>query len=369
MEQFLGKNAKSPDFDELNFIYCLGFQYSNDSLINFIASKFNVISNKATRKLQVYDWIYALKWILTRYYILDNYEFGACSYNYFNEHLDIDYKLEFWDKALNYLENLESYNEIELVGNKEYITRTIPEYTKEVNTWINKDKNLEENRTDFFSFNVEQQREILNVYIKYQEAESEIENSSDGFVLETLQDDAINMMISSEISNGLIKELKTSDNISLIENVCKHFVQVKKIDPTAQYSDDEIIEQLTKYMFVDNNMILTAYYFQYVIMSMGASIPKNLTKFGVSKVAGKQADVMQRLLCSATTQKWNVINVKGNSYYKTVNNMFKFDKEIDGERENVLKHLAKVRIMLSEGGFSEAIKLLNEDVYKIEAYK
>ena len=102
-------------------------------------------------------------------------------------------------------------------------------------------------------------------------------------------------------------------------------------------------------------------------MSLGVSIPKNKTSFGVSKVSGKQAVILQRLLCAVTTKKWITVGEKGNSYYKTVYDLFNLDIKDKLEREKLLKHLFKVRTMLVNGGFSEAVGLLDEDCNIIQS--
>jgi hypothetical protein len=352
MSRLLSKNLYPPLEEELEFLYCLVLQPTNNALINYISSKFNAIQEHSSRKLKLYDWIYSIKWMLDRYTYYDSTDFhsGLCV-RHFNDGL-FSFHNENLEKALDILSCIDNYEDIQYVGDKEFFSFKIPEVEKVENV-------IEENKNDFFSYDLMTQRDILNTYEEYNLYLSE--------AIECLPEDsdivkyAINEMVRDKIS----EEFLTENNIELIEKVCFNLMQFETTATQETIKDDVIAQSITNEIFLNDSLILTAYYLQYILMAFGVSFTKNQTLFGVDKATGKQAEIMQRLLCAVSSKKWDKIEQKSNSYYKTINNMFKLDFVDDVAKNILIKQMDKVRIMLTQGGFADAIRILDEDLEKI----
>ena len=366
MNQIVGKDAYPLYIEDVDFVYGLCHQNSNDSLLNYITARFNSKPEHNSRKLLIYDWIRTLRWVLDKVEHYETRDLHTSFFSrYFNDSLS-DVKFEHLYKALYLFENIDNYDDMQLVGNKEFVQCQIPELPEEIHEQVINEDILSQNRNDFFSFSLYEQEDMIKVYKSYIQQQKSM-TMTESWDVETLEDYVIYHLAIDKLT----EEYKTEENIALVNKVCKHFVHKRNSTPNTSISDDEITELLTEGLFVQKNMILTAYYLQYILMSLGASIPINQTRDGVrvNKVAGKQTDIMQRLLCAATTHNWSAIEQKGNSYYVTIARMFNLKNKNIEEKESVLKHLKKVQEKLKKDGFNDALKLLDNDIEKIRAFK
>jgi len=353
MSENLRKNGPEPSKENKEFLFGLLYQYDNESLHNFIASNFNSI-NISIRKHKVYEWIHSIKWLLFRFDNYDTVDFhNSFCIEHFHDEVD-EGDFECLDNVLNFFENLQDYQDLQLVGKEAYNEVEMEKDAAVHYTYFEK-------YPIFSKYSPKEQRHILEVYEWHKIEEENFFNS------DTIK--ILNLSASTNIQKILSSELNRRENLAIIDEVCNKFIQINEANPNKFSEHDTITDLLNIQIKMDGNMNLLAYYLQYICLSLGTSIPNNLNSFGVSKVSGKQADIMQRLLCSVTNKKWDTTYVKGNSYYKAVNNMFKIDKDISEDKIIILKHLEKVREMLTIGGFKDAIMILDEDYEKIKAYK
>ena len=119
MNQNIRNSAFQPSNENKNFLYSLGYQYgNNECLYNFIIYNLNSIPDKSIKKLKVYEWINSIKWLIHRYVNYDHWDFHSsfCSLH-FKEQL-VEYDFESLYKVLDFLENLQDYQDLQLVGEK-----------------------------------------------------------------------------------------------------------------------------------------------------------------------------------------------------------------------------------------------------------
>jgi len=362
MNQNIEKNEKTPSEDNLIFLYGLGYQETNDSLLNFISHNFNQISNQSIRKLIVYDWVSSVKWLLHNFNSYNPNEFTStfCEL-YFGDPLDF-YYFENLPKTLILLESLENYSDIEMVGDK---TFDDPCFEGKEQELIKREKRRKRNDSfhidEFNSCSYEERSLIMGIYDEYLDGIKNVET------IDTLGFDAKYRLINSFVYRKISTEFNTVENRLLIERACENFITLKKDNDKTTVTDDDILRFISNETLTDNILIVTAYYLQYMLRSLGFSGPTN-TPFGVRKMVGEGADIIKRFLCAVTTQKWDSLNKKSNSYYKAVNSMYKFNEKVHGDKQIVLDHLATVRKLLMKGGFSKGIAILDEDVKNITDY-
>lgn len=346
-------------YHNLEFLFGIIIQQSDNFLLNFLASKFNIILDQQGRKLQVHDWICSIKWLIDIYEFYDDsdFHFSFCKRLFYDELYSGNFFTLY--RVLHFLENIENKNnfeDLQFNGEKKFDDANF-------HTLFIKGDPITE--IDFLSYDLEEQDKIMDVYKTYKLFKNReySENFRDEDQL-AIVCDSIDTMLREEI----FQDLNTQENIELLRGVCHKFMILKKNNPDQQLSDDNIEQTLNESITINSNLNLTAYYLHYIISSFGA-IPKKKTKFGIYVFAGKQVDLLQRLLCSVTTHNWETADAKSNSYYKTVNGLFKFEmhNEKDNfERDKVINHLTKVRKMLTKGGFDEAVELLDNDVKTIK---
>jgi hypothetical protein len=360
MKGNVGKNANMPCNEDLKFIYGLLYQFNNDSLINYIASVVNSIPEHNSRKLKIFDWINSIKWVLERVNLYDSIDLlRGFSVRCFNTCVEEESYTNL-NRALYLFESLNNYEDIQTVGDREFHVYEMSEMTDSDYKIIYRDEILEKNKNDFFSYDLDEQKFILILYNSYKETLERLSEEMDDV-------DLFDYVIDEMARKKLVEPLKTKDNIALIERACEKLLELKESEYKTTISDDEITEFLGKELYIDKNLILSAYFLQYVLMSFDAPVPKNNTPFRVSKVTGKQSKILQLLLCASTTKNWKMFENRNNTYFQTVNKMFSFKTKM--EQENVLIHLGKVRKKLESGGFYDAVKLLNDDVDKIKTFK
>lgn len=349
-------SKRTIEYSNLEFLFGIVQQGSDYFLINYIASKFNAIQDQHSRKLKVHDWIYSIKWLIDIYefYSYADFHYSLCKRIFHDELIDMYFNNLY--KTQHFLENIEfrnNFEDLQFIDDKRF---------DEVNFHDFYTKGQPKEEIDFFSCSVEEQKKIMELYktYKYNLNDSNFGDKEESYVVS----DSIDTMLRKEI----FQDLNTQDNIELLRGVCHKFMILKKNNPDQQLSDDDIEQTLSETITVNSNLNLTAYYLHYIIYSFGV-IPKRKMESGIRVFAGKQVDLLQRLLCSVTTHNWETANIKSNSYYKTVNGLFKFEKlsERDNfERDKVINHLTKVKKMLTKGGFDEAAGLLDKDVETIK---
>jgi hypothetical protein len=122
---------------------------------------------------------------------------------------------------------------------------------------------------------------------------------------------------------------------------------------------------LEREIFINNNLIVTAYYLHYILLSFGVNPTVHPSFRDIKKFTGKQATQLQRLLCAVTTKKKESIEQRSNSYYKTVNELFKIDYQDKWQVKNLIKNLNLAKALLLSNGFFEAVELLEMDSEKI----
>lgn len=358
MRDFIWKNGLIPSYEELTFMYNICKQGSGSSAINYIAFHLNSIQDINMKKVQVYDWIQALKWMLQR---VENYDTvdlhkSFCKRVFKDGLYDSDFFILY--EVLELLENFKNSESFEKANENEFITYTIPEISEEDYKSVFREDILKTNIADFSSRSIEEQQYILEIYKKFCETRD--------YFLSTEYADVADDMVLDEIANNIITErFKTKENIELVVRVTQNIMRLMAIENKDSFSDSEIALLVDKNISINENLNLVAYFLQYVIISFGASI-STVKPFNIMKVSGKQSDILQRLLCAVTTQEWKRAEGKGLLYYKTVNNMFKIDPDnVKESKRKILTHLAKVRIMLENGGFDDAVQLLDKDVKTI----
>ena len=358
MRDFTWKNNLIPSYEDLSFLYNLCKQGSVTSTINYIASNFNSIQDINQRKIKVYDWIQALKWMLHRVesYDLVDFHNSFCKRVFKDGLYNFDFFILY--NVLELLENLKNYHCLQKAIEEDVITYTIPEISDEDYKSIFREDILKTNTDDFASHGIAEQRYILEIYEQFC-------IKREYWMSREEEDVADEMTLDEMANNSIAEQYKTKENIELITRVCQNLMRIRAIDNTDSFSDSEIAHLIDQSIRIDENLNLVAYFLQYIIISFGASITTQ-KPLDIMKVSGKQSDILQRLLCAITTQEWKRAEGKGLLYYKTVNNMFKID--IDNVKESkrkILAHLAKVRIMLDNGGFDDAVELLDKDVKTI----
>lgn len=344
------------EYSNLEFLFGIVQQGSDYFLLNYLASKFNAIQDQQSRKLKIHDWIYSIKWLIDIYefYSHADFHYSFCKRMFHDELIDMNFNNLY--KIYHLLENMESHNcfeDLQFIADKRF---------DEVNFHDLYIKGQPKEEIDFFSCSVEEQKKIMDLYKSYV---YNLNNSNFG---DEDESNVVSDSIDTMLRKTIFQDLNTQENIELLRGVCHRFMIMKKNNPDQQLSDDNIEESLIERIKVDSNLNLIAYYLHYIIYSFGV-IPKRKMESGIRVFAGKQVDLLQRLLCSVTTHNWETANIKSNSYYKTVNGLFKFEKlsEKDNfERDKVINHLTKVRKMLTKGGFDEAVELLDNDVITIE---
>jgi len=362
MNQNIEKNENIPSEDNLIFLYGLGYQETNESLLNFISYNFNQISNHSIRKLKVYDWISSVKWLLHNFNSNNPHDFTStiCEI-YFGDELEF-YYFENLPKTLILLESLENFSDIEMVGDKTF--EEVIFVSKEqaiINRERTRKRHDASNLEEFNTCSNEERSLIMRIYDEYLYAKDFIETE------DTTGSNAKFRFIDTFVYRYISKEFNTDENRKLIERVCESFINLKNGNEITSVTDDDILDFISNEALKDNILIVTAYYLQYILMSLGF-VGSTFTPFEVLKMSGEKADVIKRLLCAVTTQKWDSLNKKSNSYYKAVNSMYKFDEKVHGDKHIVLDHLATVRKLLMKGGFSKGLAILDEDVRNITDY-
>ena len=338
------------------FLYGIIQQGSDYFLLNFLTSKFNEITDQQLRKLKVHDWILSIKWLINIYEFYDytDFHYSFCKRMFHDELIDMYFDNLY--RAQHYLENIESLNNFEdlkYIDDKRFCNNSFYDLYK---------KNQVKEDVDFFSLSIEEQETAMRLYTIY------LNNLNGNNFGDQDESYIVSDSIDTMLRKVIFQDLNTQENVELLRGVCHKFMLLKKDNPDHHISDDIIEQNLIEVITLNSNLILIAYYLHYIIASFGA-IPKKKTKSGISVFSGKQADLLQRLLCSVTTHHWETADLKSNTYYKTVNNLFKFEKlsEKDNyERDKVLEHLSKVKKMLTTGGFDYAVELLDKDVITIK---
>ena len=361
MNQNVGKDAKSPNENEMNFLYILGYQDTNDSLINFISTRFNSIPEHSSRKLKIFDWIYSINWMLERVTHYDSLELIWFCQKYFNNDATW-FNYDNLNKALYFLENLENFGDIQMVGDKKFDSIEIPEKKSKIEVEA---EISESNKTILSGYNLYEQQEMVNVYKWYKEELNEqmceFSYPADYFELTS---DVINSMIRSKMA----EELKIVENFEIVDKICYNLFDSNSIIPQNVISEDERVQLINNHIGVNENLNTISYYIHYVLISLGV-IPKEKTSIGIGIFSREQSRIVERLLCAITTKEWAKFEQKGNNYYQAIYRMFKFTNEGDDwERNRMLKQLSLVKTMLIEGKFKHAIDFLDKDVEKIKAY-
>ncbi|GAT63402.1 hypothetical protein [Paludibacter jiangxiensis] len=364
------KKATTPPQESIEFIYGLGHQHSYSSLVNYIASNFNDVKGLYCRKMQVADWLYALRWVVIREELYEEYLLPHFHKRIFNDTFNNyphykPYNEDNFNRALELLEHLENYEDIQTVGDGTYEKFTIPEISEETSFSLYGDQLRQTNEADFSSYSVNEQQFILSIYQSYLKTREELETGEEGFFVEEILDEtAIYNVAIDEVE----KKYETIDNATMVLSIWKHFKSLKK-SANITVSEEDIKQYIDQEMQINVNMILTSYYLQYIILSIPPLSTEDQNTFGVLKFSGDQADIMQRLLCAVTSKNWDKLKQKSNSYYKTINNMFKIDTKDKYEIDGLIDQLSKVKDLLIQGGFEDAIKLINSDIEKIQALR
>jgi hypothetical protein len=339
-----------PDSNNLDFLYGLGKQYSNESLLNYIANKFNTIENSSIRKLVVYDWIQSINWMLNE--SNKNYDYIHCfGQRHFVDDLD-GYDFNNLRKTLSYLNSLTTFEDINLLENGYFNDVKIPEI-------IIQDEVAKKNKDDFFSFSIGEQQDILNIYQWYREKEKDIT------AISYFEDEVIESTLDSMVREKLSNDFNSDENIEFVTSICMNYVNSKSRDNLTKPSDEEIVNALEREIFINNNLTVTAYYLHYILLSFGVNAEAYPAFKDIKKFTGKQATLIQRLLCAVTTKKKESIEQKSNSYYKTVNELFKIDYQDKWQVKNLVKNLNLAKELLLTNGFVEAVELLEMDSEKI----
>ena len=343
------------EYSNLEFLFGIVQQGSDYFLLNYLASKFNAIQDQQSRKLKIHDWIYSIKWLIDIYefYSHTDFHYSFCKRMFHDELIDENFNNLY--KTQHFLESIENRNnfeDLQFIGEKRF------DNTSFHDLYIQGKPKAD---IDFFSCSVDEQSRIMDLYKTYLHYwnDSQFGDENESNVVA----DSIDTMLRKEI----YRDLNTQENIELLREICHKFMTIKKNSPDQQISDNDIEDSIIERIRLDSNLNLIAYYLHYIIYSFGI-IPDKKLESGVRVFAGKQVDLLQRLLCSISTHNWETADAKSNSYYKTVNGLFKFEKlsEKDNyERDKVIKHLTKVRKMLAKGGFDDAVKLLDTDVQTI----
>jgi len=157
MFQSTFEKSLQPDTDDLNFLYGLGFQHSNSYLINYIASKYNSVTESSIRKLLIYDWVESINWFLNKLKIINElgYLSNFCK-SYFHDSM-FEYDFSNLNRALILLKSLDSNECIDMVDDEKFNDVKI----KEIEI---PGEASEINKNDFFSYNLDEQKEILFHY-------------------------------------------------------------------------------------------------------------------------------------------------------------------------------------------------------------
>jgi len=361
-----GRNQYPPSKEDKDFLNGLLSQSSNDSIINYIAFNFNNIQGRSIRKLKVQDWIYAVDWLKKKFAFYDSDDFDNFCINHFDGHtFDAEYVKSIF-KASDLFDLIESYEDMELVGNKNFLYES-EEYkaVSEVNEKIY-DESLTLKLDNYSNYSKFEKIEVLEMYEMYEEYRKERLHLTNDYYCELLEIDLNGKEDFLKIK--LNEEFNSDVDVEIINNACKRYIELKSLQNKSNIINDDLSEILKNEILSFDNLTLIAYYLQYILMSLGLSI-QNQTSFGIKKISGKQTDIMQRLLCTVTTKNWERVEQKSNAYYKTINNMYKIEREDEWAKKNLLKQLEGVKEMLIKGKFVDAIRILDEDVDKIIAYK
>ncbi|MBV5281748.1 MAG: hypothetical protein JZU53_04850 [Paludibacter sp.] len=348
------KDINTPEESELNFLYCLGYQNTNDSLLNFIASELNTIPDIHSRTLKVYDWTSAIKWLLEKVNRYDNCVFPYFFGEFFNTDYTFDYQFENLGKTIVFLDNVKNLEDIQMVGDKEFTSVKIPEVVR-----IQESKPNLMTKTEFSDYDLNEQQNILNIY-KWYKKELDFQTSLPFFP--ERDDELISDVITAMVHNKMGEDLNTEENLAIVDEVCCKFIEAKANNSKNTISENEIIKLINNQISVNENLIIVAYYLYYILVSLGV-VPDEKTSSGIFKFSWGKGAVLQRLLCAVTTKRWDGVEQKSNTYYQALYKMFKFsDIKDELEKEKMLKHLGAAKRMLTDGGFDNAISLISEDM-------
>jgi hypothetical protein len=357
-----GRNQNPPQKEDIDFLYTLLWQSSNDFLINYISYSFNSIQPRSLRLIKIQDWLTALNWLGNKFLCYDDDDFE----NFCKKHFVESFMVEYIDnvfKAFDFLNSLESYEDLEVIGDgnfQRFIQSSLEDIDskeKARNEYVTRQASI------FDSQSLTEKAEMIELYNEYIEERNIYINNTDTSIFLRRLYSKIDF-----IQKKLEEEFNIDVELEMINNICKRFIEVKSTEHNTKVTDEELSQIIQVEISSFNNLTLIAYYTHYILLSLGISI-QNQTLFGVKKIAGKQGDIMQRLLCAFTTKNWERAEQKSNAYYKTINNMYKFDRQDEWEKKNLLKQLEMVKVMLTNGNFVEAIRILDEDVEKIIQYK
>ena len=365
------------------------FQRIDDDveLYNFIVRHFNSVKPKEVRRAKVAEWENLLNYWIELSERLNAFEKSIIIDYYFgdlemHEYTSIKNPTVEYDalyhKTLGIIENIDGIEDIPPIKQDNVVVIAGSDYNEneypyEQYAELRRKKKVD-NYNEFNKLPDDLKQSIVDFFFMYQEACAKAEEDYDDNDFYEITDDgrakdhfmdydefvwskAKHEAILERLLEGYFYNFRDSSILKKYENFFKENDLNEHIVPNSDDAD--------KYFGVDTDLILTSYFIHYVLRSMGVKTKDDLLReIKIHKIDRSNVNSVQRLLCAITTKQTENLEKKGNSYYVTINRLFKFNSEFKDEKEKVLRYLNATQELLVKYGFMEAVKLLRQD-YKI----